>query len=70
MVFNVRVMALPLLTPQIGEQGALVVDLGAGFGAIRAWPLHPCGDASMCGMRVCPQRGGSLLEHAMFHCII
>ncbi len=29
-VFNGRVMALPLLTPQIGEQGALVVDLGAG----------------------------------------
>ena len=28
--FNGRVMALPLLTPQIGEQGALVVDLGAG----------------------------------------
>jgi len=28
--FNGRVMALPLLTPQIGEQGALVIDLGAG----------------------------------------
>jgi len=28
--FNGRVMALPLLTSQIGEQGALVIDFGAG----------------------------------------
>ena len=28
--FNGRVMGLPLLTPQICEQGALIIDLGAG----------------------------------------
>ena len=28
--FNGRVMALPILTPQLGEQGVLVIDIGAG----------------------------------------
>ena len=52
--FNGRVAALPILTSQLGEQGALMIDLGAGTTGIRfIW-------AAPCATRECWQWGASM----------
>ena len=45
--FNGRVMGLPLLTPQICEQGALIIDLGAGT---TEYAVYLNGSLSHCGV--------------------
>ena len=53
--FNGRVMALPILTPHLGEQGVLVIDIGAGtseYAVYLGGSIRHCGILAVGGEHV------------------